>query len=73
MALKKRIKPRNPIAKVLQFFTSKRFTDKSKFTRKIKYKKIEKKGRVEDNLFDEILKIEQKKQMELKEDGSTKE
>ena len=36
-------------------------------------KKEDKKKRVEDNLFDEILKIEQKKQMELKEDGSTKE
>jgi len=36
-------------------------------------KKEDKKKRVEDNLFDEILKIEQKKQMELKEDGFTKE
>ena len=36
-------------------------------------KKEDKKKRVEDNLFDEILKIEQKKQMELKENGSTKE
>ena len=35
-------------------------------------KKEDKKKRVEDNLFDEILKIEQKKQMELKEDGPTK-
>ena len=45
----------------------------AKKCRDIKYKKIEKKQRVEDNLFDEILKIEQKKQMELKEDGPTKE
>jgi len=36
-------------------------------------KKEDKKKRVEDNLFDEILKIEQKKQMELKENGPTKE
>ena len=36
-------------------------------------KKEDKKKRVEDNLFDEILKIEQKKQMELKENGLTKE
>ena len=46
----------------------------AKKCRDIKYKKIEKKQRVEDNLFDEILKIEQKKQMELKdENGSGKE
>jgi len=45
----------------------------AKKCRDIKYKKIEKKERVEDNLFDEILKIEQKKQMELKENGLTKE
>ena len=45
----------------------------AKKCRDIKYKKIEKKQRVEDNLFDEILKIEQKKQMELKENGPTKE
>ena len=36
-------------------------------------KKEDKKKRVEDNLFDEILKIEQKKQMELKENGPAKE
>ena len=45
----------------------------AKKCRDIKYKKIEKKERIEDNLFDEILKIEQKKQMELKDDGSAKE
>ena len=45
----------------------------AKKCRDIKYKQIEKKKKVDDNLFDEILKIEQKKQMELKEDGSTKE
>ena len=36
-------------------------------------KKEKKRERVEDNLFDDILKIEQKKQMELKENGPTKE
>ena len=36
-------------------------------------KKEDKKKRVDDNLFDEILKLEQKKQMELKENGPTKE
>ena len=35
-------------------------------------KKEDKKKKVDDNLFDEILKIEQKKQMELKENGPTK-
>ena len=45
----------------------------AKKCRDIKYKQIEKKKKVDDNLFDEILKLEQKKQMELKEDGSTKE
>ena len=39
MAFKKKIKARNPVAKVLQFFTSKRFTDKTKFTRKVKHKR----------------------------------
>jgi hypothetical protein len=39
MAVKKTIKPRNPIARVLRFFTSKQFTDKTKFTRKIKHKR----------------------------------
>ncbi len=33
------IKKRNPIARVLQFFTSKRFKDKTKYTRKIKHGK----------------------------------
>jgi len=32
-------KLRNPIAKVLQFFTSKRFKDKTKYTRKVKHGK----------------------------------
>ena len=45
----------------------------AKKCRDIKYKQIEKKKKVDDNLFDEILKLEQKKQMELKEDGSPKE
>ena len=36
-------------------------------------KKEDKKKRVDDTLFDEILKLEQKKQMELKENGPTKE
>jgi hypothetical protein len=36
-------------------------------------KKENKKKRVDDTLFDEILKLEQKKQMELKENGPTKE
>ena len=28
---------KNPIARVLQFFTSKRFKDKTKYTRKVKH------------------------------------
>ena len=45
----------------------------AKKCRDIKYKKIEKRKPTEDNLFDEILKLEQKKQMELKENGPAKE
>ena len=37
MVRKKEKKLRNPIAKVLQFFTSKRFKDKTKYTRKVKH------------------------------------
>jgi len=37
-------KLRDPIAKVLQFFTSKRFKDKTKYTRKVKYGQLWKKG-----------------------------
>ena len=44
----------------------------AKKCRDIKFKKKKERERVEDNLFDDILKIEQKKQMELKEDGPTK-
>jgi hypothetical protein len=33
-------KSRNPIARILRFFTSKRFRDKTKYTRKSKYAKI---------------------------------
>jgi len=32
-------KSRNPIARVLRFFTSKRFKDKTQYTRKSKYAK----------------------------------
>ena len=39
MTFKKSVKPRNLIAKALQFFTSKRFKDKTKYTRKIKHGK----------------------------------
>jgi len=46
----------------------------AKKCRDIKFlKKEDKKKRVDDTLFDEILKLEQKKQMELKENGPTKE
>ena len=41
----------------------------AKKCRDIKYKKIEKNRPDQDNLFDEILKIEKKKQMELKDSG----
>ena len=37
MVRKKERKLKNPIARVLQFFTSKRFKDKTKYTRKLKY------------------------------------
>ena len=39
MGKTKKRKVRNPIAKVLQFFTSKRFKDKTKYTRKVKHGK----------------------------------
>jgi len=39
MGKTKKRKLRNPIAKVLQFFTSKRFKDKTKYTRKVKHGK----------------------------------
>ena len=45
----------------------------AKKCRDITFKKKKERERVEDNLFDDILKIEQKKQMELKENGPTKE
>ena len=45
----------------------------AKKCRDITFKKKKERERVEDNLFDDILKIEQKKQMELKEDGPAKE
>jgi hypothetical protein len=45
----------------------------AKKCRDITFKKKKERERVEDNLFDDILKIEQKKQMELKENGPAKE
>jgi hypothetical protein len=36
MGRKKERKLKNPIAKALKFFTSKRFRDKTKYTRKVK-------------------------------------
>ena len=43
---KNRKKPKrsNPIAQTLKFFTSKRFKDKTKYTRKIKHGKLWKRG-----------------------------
>jgi len=37
--MSKKVNKRNPIAWALQFFTSKRFKDKTKYTRKSKYAK----------------------------------
>ena len=39
MGKTKKRRLRNPIARVLQFFTSKRFKDKTKYTRKVKHGK----------------------------------
>ena len=39
MGKNKEKKLRNPIAKALQFFTSKQFKDKTKYTRKVKHGK----------------------------------
>ena len=43
MVRKKERKLKNPIAKALKFFTSKRFRDKTKYTRKVKNVPIHKK------------------------------
>ena len=40
LSVSKKIKimnKKNPVARVLQFFTSKRFKDKTKYTRKVKH------------------------------------
>jgi len=44
MGKNKKRKLRNPIAKILQFFTSKRFKDKTKYTRKVKHGQLWKRG-----------------------------